>query len=131
LILKLPSGSDVTTAPPPTLSTNDSKVLLQLPPAITMDSVSGMFRQGQNQTAEQKKQALMQTIQQQQNIENARVLIEKINSNCFEKCVPKPGSSLSSGEKTCLTSCMQKYMNAWNAVSSAYILRIKNDPSSD
>lgn len=90
-----------------------------------------MFRQGQNQTAEQKKQALMQTIQQQQNIENARVLIEKINSNCFEKCVPKPGSSLSSGEKTCLTSCMQKYMNAWNAVSSAYILRIKNDPSSD
>ncbi|KAA8908346.1 Tim10/DDP family zinc finger protein [Sphaerosporella brunnea] len=73
----------------------------------------------------------MQTVQQQQNVENARILIDKINKNCFAKCVPKPGSILSSGETTCLTNCMQKYMNAWNIVSGAYIYRIKNDPSSN
>ncbi|KAI5779718.1 Tim10/DDP family zinc finger protein [Geopyxis carbonaria] len=73
----------------------------------------------------------MREIQQQQSIENARTLIEKINENCFEKCIPKPGSSLSSGETTCLTNCMQKYMNAWNTVSTAYIQRIKSDPSSN
>ncbi|KAI5848213.1 Tim10/DDP family zinc finger-domain-containing protein [Tricharina praecox] len=96
-----------------------------------MENVSGMFGLNGNQSKEDKKQMLMQTLQQQQNIENARVLIDKINSNCFEKCVPKPGSSLSGGETTCLTNCMQKYMNAWNAVSSAYIFRIKSDPSSN
>ncbi|PUU72280.1 Tim10/DDP family zinc finger protein [Tuber borchii] len=70
----------------------------------------------------------MSTIAQQSNIENARTLIEKINEKCFEKCIPKPGGSLSSGESTCLTTCMQKYMQAWNVVSQAYITRIKSDP---
>ncbi|CCX06360.1 Tim10/DDP family zinc finger-domain-containing protein [Pyronema domesticum] len=96
-----------------------------------MDGVNNMFGLGGNQTKEEKKQIIIQTIQQQQNIENARVLIDKINTNCFEKCVPKPGSSFTSGESTCMTHCMQKYMTAWNTVSSAYIQRIKSDPSSN
>lgn len=53
-----------------------------------------------------------------------------MNENCFEKCVPKPGSSLSSGEQTCFTSCMEKYMSAWNQVNAAYIERIKREQSS-
>jgi len=69
----------------------------------------------------------MSTIAQQSNIENARTLIEKINEKCFEKCIPKPGGGLSSGESACLTTCMQKYMQAWNVVSQAYIARIKSD----
>jgi len=96
-----------------------------------MDNITGIFGMGGPKTATEKKQALMQTIQQQQNVENARVLIEKINTNCFEKCVPQPGSSLSSSESTCLKSCMQKYLNAWNAVSASYVSRIKSDPSSN
>lgn len=60
----------------------------------------------------------MQGIQHETNVENARMLIEvqtnppqtdsrrltekfttqKINEKCFEKCIPKPGSSLSSSE---------------------------------
>lgn len=53
-----------------------------------------------------------------------------MNENCFEKCVPKPGSSLSSSEQTCFTSCMEKYMAAWNQVNSAYIQRIKKEQAS-
>lgn len=30
-----------------------------------------------------------------------------MNEVCFEKCLPKPGSSLSSGEQSCFTSCME------------------------
>jgi len=95
-----------------------------------MNNVPGMFGLSGNSSKEEKKQLLMQTISQQQNVENARVLIEKINENCFDKCVPKPGSSLSSTESACISDCMAKYMAAWNIVSNAYIARIKSDPSS-
>ncbi|PWW71854.1 hypothetical protein C7212DRAFT_338080 [Tuber magnatum] len=93
-----------------------------------MDNLGNMLNLGSNSTKEERKQALMSTIAQESNIENARILIEKINEKCFEKCIPKPGGSLSSGETICLTNCMQKYMQAWNAVSKAYINRIRSDP---
>ncbi|OLN86517.1 Mitochondrial import inner membrane translocase subunit TIM13 [Colletotrichum chlorophyti] len=73
------------------------------------------------------KRAVMQQVLQEANLANARVLIEKLQENCFEKCIPKPGSSLSSGETTCMTSCMEKYMSAWNQVNTAYINRIKQE----
>ncbi|GJC90480.1 mitochondrial import inner membrane translocase subunit TIM13 [Colletotrichum tofieldiae] len=73
------------------------------------------------------KKAVMKQVLQEANLANARVLIEKLQENCFEKCVPKPGSSLSSGETTCMTSCMEKYMSAWNQVNNAYINRIKQE----
>ncbi|KAL0931701.1 mitochondrial import inner membrane translocase subunit tim13 [Colletotrichum truncatum] len=73
------------------------------------------------------KQAVMKQVLQEANLANARVLIDKLQENCFEKCVPKPGTSLSSGETTCMTSCMEKYMAAWNQVNTAYINRIKQE----
>ncbi|KAF4466840.1 mitochondrial import inner membrane translocase subunit TIM13 [Fusarium albosuccineum] len=66
----------------------------------------------------QVKQAVMKQVQQEANLVNARALIE---------CVPKPGTSLSSGETSCMTSCMEKYMAAWNMVNSAYIARLKQE----
>ncbi|KAK2728796.1 mitochondrial import inner membrane translocase subunit tim13 [Colletotrichum kahawae] len=73
------------------------------------------------------KQAVMKQVLQEANLANARVLIDKLQENCFEKCVPKPGTSLSSGETTCMTQCMEKYMAAWNQVNTAYINRVKQE----
>ncbi|KAL2064063.1 hypothetical protein VTL71DRAFT_4557 [Oculimacula yallundae] len=73
------------------------------------------------------KQAVMNQVRQEAAMTNARQLIEKVNEHCFEKCVPKPGSSLSSGETTCFTQCMEKYMSAWNTVSRQYINRIQQE----
>ncbi|KAH7023665.1 Tim10/DDP family zinc finger-domain-containing protein [Ilyonectria destructans] len=73
------------------------------------------------------KQAVMKQVLAEANMANARVLIEKLQENCFDKCIPKPGSSLSSGEQTCMTSCMEKYMAAWNQVNSAYIARLRQE----
>ncbi|KAF7549580.1 hypothetical protein G7046_g8302 [Stylonectria norvegica] len=83
------------------------------------------------------KQAVMKQVLAEANLANARVLIEvitsgaaplkKLQENCFDKCVPKPASTLSSGEQTCMTSCMEKYMAAWNQVNSAYINRIRQE----
>ncbi|KAK0255204.1 Mitochondrial import inner membrane translocase subunit tim13 [Friedmanniomyces endolithicus] len=66
------------------------------------------------------KQAIMDQVRQQAALSNARALIDKVNEHCFERCVPKPGSSLSSSETTCYTYCMDKYMNSWNTVSKQY-----------
>ena len=52
---------------------------------------------------------------------------QKLNEHCFERCVPKPGSSLSSTETTCYTYCMEKYMASWNTVSRQYVARIQRD----
>ncbi len=63
------------------------------------------------------------------NVFAATVLIsmKNINTACFDRCIPKPGSSLAKGEETCVTQCMEKYMAAWNTVSKAYIDRVKRE----
>ncbi|KAL0263131.1 protein translocase subunit [Diplodia seriata] len=54
-------------------------------------------------------------------------LVEKLNEHCFERCVPKPGTSLSKGEETCFTQCMEKYMAAWNVVSRQYVAKLQQN----
>lgn len=88
------------------------------------------------------KGVVMQQIRQEAAMQNAKQLIEvfpsfsslstrpvnvsqKVNQHCFDKCVPKPSSSLSSGETTCFTQCMEKYMSTWNTVSRQYINRMQ------
>ncbi|GAO16928.1 uncharacterized protein UV8b_02877 [Ustilaginoidea virens] len=73
------------------------------------------------------KQLVKKQVLAEANLANARVLIENIQQNCFDKCVPKPGSSLSSTEQTCMTNCMEKYMAAWNQVNAAYINRVRQE----
>nr|POF05862.1 mitochondrial import inner membrane translocase subunit tim13 [Quercus suber] len=71
------------------------------------------------------KAAVMDQVRQQSALSNARALVEKLNEHCFERCVPKPGTSLSTGEQTCYTACMEKYMAAWNAVSRQYVSHVQ------
>ena len=54
---------------------------------------------------------------------------QNINGNCFGKCVPKPGSTLSAGEETCMTQCMEKYMAAWNTIGKEYTNRLQREQS--
>ena len=58
---------------------------------------------------------------------NAKYLITKINENCFEHCVPDPGNSLSAKEQTCLSTCMEKYIDGWNVVSKTYVARLQKE----
>ncbi|KAI1360527.1 Tim10/DDP family zinc finger-domain-containing protein [Xylaria arbuscula] len=73
------------------------------------------------------KGEVIRQVRTQYAIDNAKQLIEKINEHCFERCVSKPGTSLSSGEQTCFTQCMEKYMAGWNQVSSTYISRLQRE----
>lgn len=70
---------------------------------------------------------LQNAIVQQSNLINAKYLIQKINDNCFEHCVAEPGASLSSKERTCLSTCMEKYIDGWNVVSKTYVSRLQKE----
>ncbi|EOD50276.1 putative mitochondrial import inner membrane translocase subunit tim13 protein [Neofusicoccum parvum] len=78
-----------------------------------------------NITSSDPKTAVMQQVRQEAAVANARQLVEKLNEHCFERCVPKPGTSLSKGEETCFTQCMEKYMSAWNVVSRQYVAKLQ------
>ncbi|KAF2015490.1 hypothetical protein BU24DRAFT_421796 [Aaosphaeria arxii CBS 175.79] len=92
-----------------------------------MDSLGGA---GLSAFGGDPKTQIMRQVQQEAAMQNARMLVEKLNEHCFERCVPKPGSSLSKGEETCFTSCMEKYMQAWNTVSKQYVARIQQESQS-
>ncbi|OOF99592.1 hypothetical protein ASPCADRAFT_126491 [Aspergillus carbonarius ITEM 5010] len=71
-------------------------------------------------SSKEVKDSLIKQVQGEAAMANARNLIAKVNDNCFSKCIPTPGASLSAGEQTCLTDCMEKYIAFWNEVSRAH-----------
>ncbi|KAJ5223817.1 protein translocase subunit TIM13 [Penicillium chermesinum] len=73
------------------------------------------------------KAAIIQQLQQEQAITNARALVDRINENCFEACIQTPGSSTSSAENTCLSNCMNKYISMWNTTHRTYVKRMSNE----
>ncbi|GFZ49649.1 Mitochondrial import inner membrane translocase subunit TIM13 [Saitozyma sp. JCM 24511] len=76
-----------------------------------------------------RKEQMKQQIQQELAVANAQQLINKINENCYEKCVPKPSSALSSSEEQCLSRCMTLYMAAFDQVSKSYVARVSKERS--
>lgn len=69
----------------------------------------------------------MQSIRGEMALANAQELMSKVNEKCFQKCITKPGTSLSSSEETCLSRCMDRYLEAFNIVSKTYIARLSKE----
>ncbi|KAE9403657.1 hypothetical protein BT96DRAFT_878535 [Gymnopus androsaceus JB14] len=76
-----------------------------------------------------RKQALMEQVRNELAQANAQQLMNNMNERCFKACVTKPGDSLSSSEQTCLTRCMDRYMEAFNIVSRTYVSRLAKERS--
>ncbi|KAG8908333.1 protein translocase subunit [Tulasnella sp. 403] len=74
-----------------------------------------------------KKELVKEQIRREIAVANAQELVSKIHTNCFEKCVTKPSGSLSSSEETCLSRCMERYMEAFNIVSKTYVDRLAKE----
>ncbi|KAH8424719.1 protein translocase subunit [Aspergillus melleus] len=86
-----------------------------------------LFGSGSNNAAsnpQEVKTAIMKQLQQEAAMNNARTLIAKVNEHCFDSCIPRPGSTLSSSEGTCLSNCMEKYISMWNVASRSYVARV-------
>lgn len=46
---------------------------------------------------------------------------QTVREKCFAKCVTKPGTSLSSGETTCISRCTDRYVDATRAISNVVL----------
>ena len=71
---------------------------------------------GQKLTPEQASQVLdrVRSEVQQQTLQE---LFVKISERCFDVCIAKPGSKLSSSEQKCLSQCMDRYVDTMTVVS--------------
>jgi len=74
-----------------------------------------------------RKEAVMNSVRGEMALLNAQELMNKSNEKCFAKCVTKPSTSLSGSEETCLSRCLDRYMEAFNIVSKAYITRLSKE----
>ena len=59
-----------------------------------------------------RKEQVMQSVRSELALANAQELMNSANKACFQKCITKPGGSLSSSEETCLDRCLGRYMDA-------------------
>ncbi|XP_064627747.1 mitochondrial import inner membrane translocase subunit Tim13-like [Lineus longissimus] len=76
-----------------------------------------------------QREALMSQVKQQIAVANAQELLQKMTDKCFKKCINKPGSSLDNSETKCIAMCMDRYMDAWNLVSTTYQTRLSKERS--
>ncbi|ODN72902.1 mitochondrial import inner membrane translocase subunit TIM13, variant 2 [Cryptococcus amylolentus CBS 6039] len=65
--------------------------------------MSSFFGSGAAGTADManRKEQMKQSIQQELAVANAQQLINKINENCFAKCVTKPSTELTGSQEVC------------------------------
>ncbi|PWN87888.1 hypothetical protein FA10DRAFT_255554 [Acaromyces ingoldii] len=75
-------------------------------------------------SAQEKKEAIKAQVSSEIAMANAQQLITKATEKCFAKCVTSPSTSLSSKEEKCLGSCLERYFEAFNLVSSTYVRRV-------
>ncbi|KAI0788080.1 Tim10/DDP family zinc finger-domain-containing protein [Fomes fomentarius] len=71
--------------------------------------------------------SLKSSIRNELALQNVQELMNKVSDKCYAKCVPKPGTSLSSSEEKCLTQCMDRYLEAFDIISRTYVARLKKE----
>lgn len=79
------------------------------------------------QLTSEKKAEVMAQVKQQIAIANLQETIQKMTEKCFNKCIGKPGTSLSSSEQKCVAMCMDRYIDSLNLVSRSYSNRIQQE----
>merc|ERR1711920_1142493 len=62
---------------------------------------------------------IMGAIKQQVSSLQTMEFLKTVRDKCYAACIPKPGSSLSSREETCLDNCMDRYADAIKTVTQA------------
>ncbi|KAF8207559.1 Tim10/DDP family zinc finger-domain-containing protein [Mycena galopus ATCC 62051] len=78
-----------------------------------------------------KKEAVMNAVRNEIALTNAQQLMNSANERCYKACITKPGTSLSSGEQTCLSRCLDRYMEAFNIVRRTYMTRLSKERMED
>ncbi|KAI3424729.1 hypothetical protein D9Q98_008118 [Chlorella vulgaris] len=64
---------------------------------------------------------VMDAVQQEMSIAFLQEFYQTVRDKCFDKCVTKPSSSLSSSEQQCLARCCDRYAEATQIVTKAVL----------
>ena len=64
---------------------------------------------------EQLKQRMTMEMQQQ----FVQQLIERLRNECFTRCIASPSRELSSRDQTCLSNCVDRYLESMKVVEGA------------
>ncbi|KAJ7637586.1 Tim10/DDP family zinc finger-domain-containing protein, partial [Mycena polygramma] len=78
-----------------------------------------------------RKEAVMTAVRNEIALTNAQQLMNSANERCYKACITKPGTSLSSSEQTCLSRCLDRYMEAFNIVRRTYMTRLSKERLED
>ncbi|KAJ7219961.1 Tim10/DDP family zinc finger-domain-containing protein [Mycena pura] len=78
-----------------------------------------------------RKEAIMNSVRNEIALTNAQQLMNSANERCYKVCVTKPGTSLSGSEQTCLSRCLDRYMEAFNIVRRTYMMRLSKERLED
>lgn len=72
---------------------------------------------------------LMSQLKMQLDLKYVTELLQKMSEKCFQKCVPKPGSSLDNSEQKCIAMCMDRYQETLEVVSKTFSSRLQREMS--
>ncbi|KAJ6607355.1 Tim10/DDP family zinc finger-domain-containing protein [Mycena sp. CBHHK59/15] len=78
-----------------------------------------------------RKEAMMTAVRNEIALSNAQQLMNSANERCYKACITKPGTSLSNSEQTCLSRCLDRYMEAFNIVRRTYMTRLSKERLED
>ncbi|KAJ7127177.1 Tim10/DDP family zinc finger-domain-containing protein [Mycena epipterygia] len=78
-----------------------------------------------------RKEQVMAAVRNEIALTNAQQLMNSANEKCFKACITKPGASLSSSEQTCLSRCLDRYMDGFNIVRRTYMTRLSKERLED
>ncbi|XP_039251686.1 mitochondrial import inner membrane translocase subunit Tim13-like [Styela clava] len=93
-----------------------------------MDSFSSFGSSGGAGGQKLDRQTIMESVQlikRQTAIQHQEMLLQTVNEKCFKMCVSSPGSSLDNSQQKCLAKCVDRYIEAWNAVSRTVTNKIR------
>ncbi|VDP21229.1 unnamed protein product [Soboliphyme baturini] len=73
-----------------------------------------------------QREDLMNKVKVELAVANIRELLQQLSNKCIKVCIKKPGKSLDSSEQKCLAHCVDRYVDSWNLVASAYRDRLEH-----
>ena len=67
----------------------------------------------------QQAEQVMQQVKQQGAMQAQQEILVSSSKKCFDKCVSRPGATLSNKEQTCLAMCFDRYLETMQVVQQA------------
>lgn len=72
---------------------------------------------------------IMRQLKHQIALANAQELLANISCKCFEKCVTQPRDHLSGNEQSCISLCMDRFLDSYRLCAHTYKHRLRREQS--